>query len=252
MYGMKPLILLLLLGFQSLAQPQSKPDRQKEMLKGKVKPNNYDIDSFSESGYRVKTYHVDSGSVAWVIEYNYNDNNMLTEKIQTAKDVTRTSYTYDAGLKRMEQVNYKADGTVGTRVYSTYDKNGNMTEQRSIGIIKNKCLVQNDAAGRPIEMFCFGPDENLENKLVFTYDPKGRKLSAGNYNPEGKLFDKTLYQYDMNDNEIELRSLDSNEHPREVILTRYQYDNQGNWITMVKTDENGTVKTTAKREIYYY
>lgn len=265
-------LILLAAGIPAIAQPTNKTDWEKEMLTSRVryikttnyilpqaekditgiKQHDYNIDSFNTNGYRVKYYHVDSGRITSSVTYTYDSKNMLTERVQVARETTRIAYMYYPAASKVEQVNYKADGSVGTRIISTYDSSGNVVDQESKGFIHNRCVMMNDDKGRPQQMFCYGPDEKLENKLVLMYDAQGRKTRVDNFGPDGKLQDKTLYKYDDKGNETELVTLDANGIQTTTEITRYDYDLTGNWVKLIKTDATGVVKTAVSRELFYY
>ena len=86
---------------------------------------------------------------------------------------------------------------------------------------------------------------------IYKSDDKGRALKNESYDTEGNLARQTKFEYDEHGSRISEVNLMADGSERSRNDFRYEYDDQGNWVSQT-TMENGAAQFIIGREIEYY
>ena len=144
--------------------------------------NNNITQKIDEKGQTVYTYDdlnriLTSDNNGKQIAYTYDNRGNITEKIETAAQVTTTTYTYDAKNQLTSEKQIKGATTLRNATY-TYDANGNQ-------------LTANDRGWTYIINIY-----NARNELISALDEYySEETGQYKYDAEGKRIEKTVLNY---------------------------------------------------------
>lgn len=226
----------------------------KEHLLGNIKEiteTSYDAkDVFGEIQKKSITYKsIDKFDIKGnLIESDYYDN-FFKDKHEL-KEIFR----YDKTGHRIEQNNYKLDGSLENKFIFKYDDKGNQIEYASYdsdGSLMDKNIYKYDNQGNQIECAYYHSDGSLINKSTYNYDNKGNEIEMNTYNTSGSLEFRYIYKYDNKGNETEYTTYNSDGSLTGTFTWKYKYDIKGNWNESIKY-KNTIPIIINEREITYY
>ncbi|MBQ4378724.1 MAG: hypothetical protein II821_05965 [Treponema sp.] len=115
----------------------------------------------------------------------------------TNKDVLvdRTSYTYD-GNNIVAVTCTDADGKLSWKITTSYDSNGNRTEESEFNAgnnLVNKTIWRIN--GKQIDESYYNADGALLSKIITKYDDQNRIAEVAQYAAAGYLEEKSVYSY---------------------------------------------------------
>ncbi len=192
--------------------------------------------------------------------------------------IDRISYKYDADNRLTDEIYYKGQATMQSRVFKDYDPNGNLAAEAMYNKndelqwkmsmkYENNLLVQSvtkdanqkllsdvvkkyDDKNRMIFKSLFDSFDNSFNAEKFEYDAFNNTTSWEIYKND-VLKNKTIFRYDDKNNLISEIQYDANNKILSEKEYQYTYDSKSNWITK-KTIINKTKTFITSRKIAYY
>jgi len=175
-----------------------------------------------------------------VYEYTY-------QKDKPSEEGKKTQEThYDANGNKIEEINYRYNGTIHTINTYKYDSRGNRIEYIKYEGNKEKMVFRQffeyNSKNQIVTETGFNGVENY--KTIYKYDNQGR-LAEVIYYVDNKLDEKRTFAYFKNSSELSV--LDATLQLSYKI--QYVYNEQGKIIREEKTDNSGFV---SKRVLYTY
>jgi hypothetical protein len=222
----------------------------------KKEERSYDIDGLLSSVSKHE-YEGDSVDIAKF----YDKNSAYTSKRITRYDSRGNLILlqdYDPKGVLTGRSNYQYDKNNNAIGFRNYDSNGKLTYKSDEHVYDNKKNI--------IESILYNTDGTVSNKRItkYKYDQKGNKLAANTYDDtDNNFICKEIFKYDKKGNLVdyslysETTKHDENNGIVSLSLekyntiTKYEYDNQGNWIKST-TITNGQPEKIIEREFEYY
>ena len=167
--------------------------------------NNYNVISINSKTYYCESHHSES----LVTHFKYNDSGKKIEESEYKSDgslIRKYIYKYDDKGNRIEISQYKSDGSLRGKYICKYDDKGNEIERswyKSDGSLDWKCICRYDYKGNEVERSWYKPDGSLDWTCVYKYDDKGNKIEESEYKPDGSNEWKDIYKYDDKENNEE-------------------------------------------------
>ncbi len=132
----------------------------------------------------------------------FNKSGKLVEKrlyFTNGDNYLKETYFYDEDENMIKQILYNLDGSIGSRIFYTYDKNGKITQSQCINYLNVK-FIYKYVDGNRTEAYKYYGDGNLYFKANYRYDKEANCIEEKVFTSEGKLFSKWIYTYDKNRN----------------------------------------------------
>lgn len=239
-------------------------DKFGKITKGKRLPT-YELSDeyilFNEMGNKIRySLYYTEGSLLYTETYNYDDNGNRIERNFGVDEFRggKWLYKYDSKGRRIEEIEYKPDGSINRKHFFKYGAAGNKIEKKeykSDGSLENISSYKYDDKGNQIEENRFNSDGNLNVRETYQYDDEGNLIEDNVHYSDGTQATKTTYTYDNDKNIIMVirfdlyQDIDGNQY--EVTTYKYEYDSKNNWIKRTEFD-NKIPKYIIEREIEYY
>jgi YD repeat-containing protein len=157
-------------------------------------------------------------------EINYTQV-MERDKLRDAV-LDKTVWQYDKDGNKTKEQYLEGDSAVIRTTYFTYDASGNITTR-------------------------INSENGFKLKTAYKYDGKGNQVEETQFDATGKVATRILTGYDEKGNITEQTFFDKDDRLETHIVFSLTYDQQGNWIRKVQTNNNKQVGIT-DREIVYY
>ncbi len=157
-------------------------------------------------------------------EINYTQE-MEREKLRDAV-LNKTIWQHDKDGNATKEQYLEGDSAIIRTAYFTYDGNGNVAER-------------------------INSENGFKLKTTYKYDGNGNPVEETQFDAGGKTITKITTVYDEKGSALEQTYLDKDNRLQTHIVFTITYDQQGNWIRKVQTNNNKVVMIT-DREITYY
>ncbi len=199
----------------------------------------------------------DDDNVFRIYKVEYNDNG---NKVEESTFMYLNKYRYYDNGRLCETRMYNSDGSLSTVL--TFEYMGDTISIQKCYINNNsyagKRIRKFDNSGNLIKILDYNSKDILKGKSIYKYDNKGNNIQFFNYDSNGKLVYKSeLYTYDDKgyiDSKTNIYKYDNKGNLIETtiknIVTKYEYDENGNWIKCFTTNEDQP--EVIEREIIYY
>lgn len=281
---MKKIILIFTtILFVQCANQQQKNDLQKYNLNGKVKSctqwrykaveKNGKIEKgdkiyakrvnyqtlFNERGNELERviYLSDKKEYKYIMKYDESECLIEIDVYSSEKLVGKVIFEYDENKNNIEMKEYNANGKLQSKYTFEYSPNGNKIKENGYGVDgsyighKKKFKYNNE---KLIEESTYYKGD-LVQKTVYEYK-KGYKLgNTKKYEKDGSfmptLAESVVAKYDKNDNVTEKRIYYSENVLAYLVIYKYEYDKQKNWIKSTKYIDNIPYEII-ERNIEYY
>lgn len=167
---------------------------------------------YSTNGNKIEeiSYSLVDGTVRTRKTYRYDSKGNIIEEMSTKGDNNfKTVHRYNTGGKRIETVEYKADGSVDKKITFVYDEHNLLLE--TVGYLEDGRIYQRDSYYYDTEGNVVEFRNNL-NKFLYHYDSRGnieviekfiryfQVVDSVHYT----LSDRYLFAHDHSDNLIEM------------------------------------------------
>lgn len=182
---------------------------------------------YNSNGEKIEevTYSPIDGTVRTRTTYRYDSRgNLLEELLSKDESTFKTVHRYNTSGKRIETVQYKADGSVEKKTTFVYDDHNLLLE--TIGYLDDGRVYQRDSYfydtdGNVIEF------RNNLNKFLYFYDPRGNIEVIEKYvryfqiadSVHYALSDRYLFEHDRSDNLVSMIHQKSDS----TVRSRFQY-----------------------------
>jgi YD repeat-containing protein len=233
--------------------------RESDINEEKTRPfdrSDYWVDSFSTTGLKLLSYHIYKGAAAERCEFKYDIKGNLIEQSNPM-----TSFTYDTKGKLIQQREYGADSSLGEWSRYIYVADKIIIKVDSIRTDEQVTLERtkykyNDRSELIEETNLY--DNGGEHTIAYKYDDKGNRISMIDVHNH----DTATIKYDEHGNEIlrvyhnvnDIDPVDGSIIKDQIAASEYIYDNHGNWIRRVTTNQDIMEfdNPLVIREIEYY
>jgi len=164
--------------------------------------NNYNVISINSKIYYCESHYNEN----FITHFKYNDNGNKIEESEYKFDgslIRKYIYKYDDKGNRIEISQYKSDGSLGGKYICKYDDKGNKTERswyKSDGSLDWKCICKYDYKGNEVERSWYKSDGSLDWTCIYKYDDNGNKIEESEYKPDGQNEWKDIFKYDDSGN----------------------------------------------------
>lgn len=248
------IIFLSLLCFSCFSDEEVMNDLKKNNLKGKVK-------SMEEAVYDVveKDGEIEKSNLNWkhLIVYNREGNKMMKKTYKLDGSVEDVyMYKYDRKGRLIEELGTDAAGEYSTKMVYEYDDKGRMIEDNlwtpEYAHPISTSTYEYDEKGMLTESIIWytSKKNRVMWKYVYEYNDKGQESVSKTYKEDGSLERKNIFEYnnkgDMISMVVESDRFDPSRH-----TYNYEYDEKGNWIRRIQTDQ-GEPYQIIERTIEYY
>ena len=171
----------------------------------------------------------------------------------------KTACDYDKDGNETAEINYtqvlereKMRDAVLDKTVWQHDKDGNITKEQYLegdsGVIRTTYFTY-DANGHISERV--NSENGFKLKTTYKYDIKGNVVEETQYDAAGKIVTRIMTTYDERGNSTEQSFYDKDSRLQTHTVFTLTYDQQGNWIRKVQSNNNRVVAIT-DREIVYY
>lgn len=244
---------------------------------------------YDDAGNMVEENDYPDGSLFTKYSYKYDDAGNVAEEEDYDADgklFDRYSYKYE-GNRMVEEINYATDGSVYSKSTYKYDKSGNMIEKNeynSKGKLNSTSTFSFDSRDNIIKK---GGTSAYANRWAYIYDDDGNIVEMDKYDFDNKLREKCKYSHNtvekiVIDYETDNHGLPDDNSPmkaKEIIIKddngnvierneytfqggfisylsrsntyKYKFDDRGNWIERIQS-ENGVPQYITERNYEYY
>ncbi|MBN1132088.1 MAG: hypothetical protein JXR52_10380 [Bacteroidales bacterium] len=231
-----------------------------EILKGKVKEvveKNYwavEEDGKYVKGERLSVAARDT--FGWTLDFvaTFDENgNILKCKTIDENDEVIDINSLVVKDGKITSVEYIKEDTVRLVAKSTYNDEGVLTKIERFRMPEDtlniKAMLVRDENGNVVEWQFYNSDEELTSKYIFTVNQEGRNTGYKFYNKEGIVTFEQKITY--NDKGFMTRLVMVNRDGVESVSEyEYEYDEMGNWIKAIASEE--VERVIEEREITYY
>jgi len=198
----------------------------------------------------IEVYAAD-GKLKYTEQNEFDPNDHLLEVSKrvpgeaTEIEITARYDRYGAPVKEVRQGNvyeyentFSDDGLLIAREV-TFNKNP-----------EGKILWKYDSIGNMIEQQIIMKNDQVFSRSSFKHNDKGKIIRQTSYQ-DGKE-ETRVFSYDSLGNSTEQANLDVTKNMKyNGVENIYEYDKQGNWVKLTVRPEDGIVKMTIIRKIYY-
>ncbi len=157
-------------------------------------------------------------------EVNYTQV-MEREKMREAV-LDKTVWQYDKDGNKTKEQYLEGDSAVIRTAYFSYDGNGNMAER-------------------------VNSENGFKLKTTYKYDVRGNQVEETQFDVTGKIITRIATVYEEKGNISEQTFFDKDNRLQTHTVFSFTYDQHGNWIRKVQTNNNRVVAIT-DREVTYY
>ena len=166
------------------------------------------------------------------ITYHYNDKNQLmsSEEAVNEKVVKKMTYLYDKAGNEIETEASFVESKGKSKSQHAYDDKGYLRETNIYdekNALQLKQLYTYNDAGQEIQQSIFTDNNTPSYKRKSTYDAKGNKIKDAAFTGDGVVNPSDTYQY------------------------KYEYDENGNWTTQIRSNYNGVADQFIEQKIIY-
>jgi hypothetical protein len=251
------IIFMSLLCFSCFSDEEIKNDLKENNLKGKVK-------SMEEAVYDVveKDGGIEKSSLNWkhLVIYNKDGNKIMkkTYKLDgSLEDVYK--FIYDEKGRLLEEVGGDVAGKYLTKMIYEYDNKGGMIEDNLWAPKYSHPIITRthkyDEKGRLIESIDWWSyrKSKVMWKYVYEYNDNGKVSIEKLYKDDrGRIKEWVNTSYEYNENGDKIREvIKSARFDPSIYTFKYKYDEKGNWIRRIQTDQ-GEPYQIMERTIEYY
>ena len=193
------------------------------------------------------TYKQNGVKVISQASYIYDTNNRCTESVYSGHNpekYLKYVFTYYEDGKNKETVEYDQKGKERHRWTYNCDPLGKELGKKESEVCKK---TDTDENGNRSEVYLYNNKKQKIQKVVLVFDKNDNKLSSTRYTKSGKQFNKQVFTYDESGNQLSYNYYRHNDK-KGVIMTRYQYDTNGNRIKREVLKRDLSVKNTYTSE----
>ncbi|MDC7124549.1 MAG: hypothetical protein PQJ46_03225 [Spirochaetales bacterium] len=196
---------------------------------------------FDEKGFLTEEEYFNSdGSNANAIEYKY-ENGQLVNKIQSYPNAKYSDNEFFETTKDGRILSAKkvfSAGHYGWTYKNTYDNHGRLLLTSKYDRYWSNKLVYSrifkyDEKGRLSGTEGYGMSSELLWRDVFKYDEDNKIIENIKYNPESEIVVRIINEYDSHGNYVRREFFDRNGSSYAVYSYGWEYDNRGNWTSMI-------------------
>lgn len=239
-----------------------------------VKPVKSAYAEYDEQGHVVmEISYKPNGEIEQKCVNTYNDKNRLVEELLYNEDGEldeRKTYEYDENGKAVRELLYYVDGSFDTTSF-IYDEFGNVIEKTTIdpdnkleskrvstynkenlasevstdaeGNVLNEVHVKYDERGNETEIERYTSEDDKTSRTEFDYNEEGKKSEARIY-ANDKLVSKQVYETNEKDQLVKIEE----EELYHKSVTIISYDENGNMVEQLETNENGELNNRINRK----
>lgn len=215
---------------------------------------NYEEVTFNRNGNKIeeKPHHKNNKPTEKEL---HKHTGKRSEKTSTSKTKLTHKYEnkYDDNGNVIEEIIYNTDGNLIAKGLLKYNYRQDVIEAvkyDSGGKPQKKLQFKYDNDGNLIEGIEYDPYGKCIMKLRFKYDENGKIINFSQYDSFEILSFKNIFKYDKKGNLFELKS-DLYGEGKINSKIQYKYDNEGNWIKLIKFDQ-GEIINIKERKIEYF
>lgn len=171
---------------------------------------------------KLTTFYENSDKIFSTTSYEYDDNNMLVQKVVTLLDRSPDFYTYEYD-DNYNLIHTRENGQI-TETYQ-YDE-----YNRRISDSNNTIYIYNDDNSKQIDAYGTKVNDEIiiEGSFEYEYDNRNNIILQKRYNQDYKLDSSVQYMYDDRSNLITHNEYDQN---NTLIFSKtYKYDESDNMI----------------------
>jgi hypothetical protein len=195
---------------------------------------------YDEQGRIITQYYfTEPDEPSEVVEYIRNDKGLLIKDVKKYLDGSfdTTTYLYDDQERLTEKTTVDDEGVTDLRE-KFFWKNKSLVKHEAIDAEGNIVSTEEftyDDKGNAIEHTQMDEESGENQRTVSTFDEANHKTGDELYDEEGDLMEKVTYKTD------ESGKLVSSEYesPQKWSTTEYFYDDRGNNLGHLETDEEG-------------
>ena len=197
----------------------------------------------------------DRDSIGWtndfVLTFNEDGNVVKCDEIDENGKVLGSTVTTIENAEVIKAEYYKSDSLSGYQEIE-YDTLGRLVKVEFFSpddSLKSVQLIETDENGNIITVLINTPDANLKSKFQASYDENNKRKGYKFFDPEGN---QTFEQkYTFNDHGfLETQQIINKEGEESMTSYTFKYDDKGNWIECVGSNDENRILST--REIEYY
>lgn len=244
----------------------------------------YSYEYDSRGNKITKKFYTPDGNLNTIYSYKYDDNNNIIEESISFPDGhlgNKYTYKYDKKENLIEYKNHlgnifnritiflynekgnlieesikDSEGNLISKWTKEYDENGKIIKSvyyYSSGKIDNIKVYKYNTLNKVTEEIITDSDNNLLSEEYNQYDKNGRKIEVKMNIPSyGGMKVKSFYKYDDKGNIIEQIDNTSMGFEKKKIITKYEYDENNNWIKTIYFDRNKPYGMIERTIEYYY
>lgn len=220
-------------------------------------------ETYDRAGHLIETAidipHADTATYSL---FRYDKNGHLQEELTLDSDGKlifrkRVIYARDSEGRDTASVTTSEEGDFQYAEFFQYDRRGHLWEQLWVNhSMAYKSLF--DGLGRRIYSARYSKGELL-SESKHQYDAQGRVQELVIYNAEGVVTGRVANDYDDRGRRVRATTETLGENQQRKWITAYEYDDMGNWIKELTTEQSSTsgkVPASAvlvqERQIQYY
>ncbi|MFJ1425670.1 RHS repeat domain-containing protein [Capnocytophaga canimorsus] len=230
-------------------------------------------------------YYEENGTISSKETWKYDDKGNEIESIwynKNGKIDLKTTWKYDDKGNLIEHIEYNKNGKIDLKTTSKYDDKGNLIEATYYDDQYGKVFLKYNDKGNLIEEIKYNRNGKIDFKKTWKYDDKGNEMERYEGRQDRKkwqeVFSKFTYEnnrttkervrytngnisseetwkYDEKGKLIEVsKRKKQNTGKWKEELTKYEYDDQDNWIQemIFKQHRNKQIISKRIQEIEYY
>jgi hypothetical protein len=200
-----------------------------------------------------------SDSLVYKSTMIYDKYGNLQEKIyvdKKKKDDFKCTYKYDDRKNETEEYYpyYANDSLRGFKIIQKFDSRNNMTDQsyfNNKGGLASKNSMKYNSENEKIECINYGSKDSIRYKVTYKYNADHKLTEVTNYDATGNLTTHCTRTYDDHGNITEAVGYKSDGTIDEKYNAKWEYDDQGNWVSMTTT-LNGKPQAITEWKTGYY
>lgn len=227
----------------------------------------FTIHTYDEAGNQTGSLNYDPmGNVVDHLQFKFNSDNQIIEEINFFdEEITeRKTIEYNSNGKILKEIIHYLDGSVDTVSYlydlhakliskTLEDSDGEKTMMQKLTYKDNYLILDEhfdeygelsesmeftyNLEGKVKTLQSWSKSSNKVNNLEYSYNPDGERDKILHYNGSGQLIGRVLYNF----NEKGLISETVTEIPGMKSLLKFEYDERGNEIHQIQTDDKDNV-----------
>lgn len=206
------------------------------------------VNSYNEKGFLVEELlYNEDGELDEKKTYEYNEKGYVVKELLYYVDGSfdTTSFMYDANDNLIEKITVDPDNEMESKRVITYENDKKLSEisTDSEGNVLTEVHIEYDEKGNETSIERFVAEDDKTTLTEFIYNDIGKKAEA-HTSENGKLVSKQVF--DINEKDQLVKIIEEDRFSKSI--TVLQYDDAGNMVEQLETNEAGDLNSRIIRK----